>query len=90
MKVTYDPTKRTLTLQHRQFDFEHAPEVFGAVHYTREDTRKDYGETRYVTTGQLRGVLVVVVWTPRGAKYHIISMRKANEKEKKVYRNSLD
>jgi uncharacterized DUF497 family protein len=35
--------------------------------------------------GFLRGRMVVVVWTPRGEARHIISMRKANDREKARY-----
>jgi uncharacterized DUF497 family protein len=34
--------------------------------------------------------LVVVVWTPRGEVRRIISMRKANEREKALYTRYLD
>jgi hypothetical protein len=34
--------------------------------------------------------MVALVWTPRGEGRHIISMRKANEREKKVYEAELD
>lgn len=33
---------------------------------TEEDTRRDYGEDRFVSAGYLRNRMVVVVWTPRG------------------------
>ncbi len=49
--------------------------------FERVDDRFDYGETRYITIGLLRGRMVVLVWTPRGAARHIISMRKANDRE---------
>jgi uncharacterized DUF497 family protein len=34
--------------------------------------------------------LVVVIWTPRGEVRRIISMRKANEREKSFYAQYLD
>jgi uncharacterized DUF497 family protein len=46
------------------------------------DERFDYGETRIVTVGHLRGRMVVVVWTQRGEARHVIPMRKANDREK--------
>ena len=42
MKISYDPNKRALTLMHRNLDFERAPDIFAGLHYTKEDTRKDY------------------------------------------------
>jgi len=40
------------------------------------DDRRDYGETRWLTYGLLRGRMVAVVWTARGDCRHVISMRK--------------
>ena len=50
-----------------------------------EDDRQDYSEDRFMTIGFLDAVMVVLVWTPRGGAYRIISMRKANERERALY-----
>ena len=90
MKVTYDPAKRQKTIEERGLDFEDAPLVFAGKHFTREDDRKDYGEERLITAGLLRERMVVMVWTPREADArHIISMRKANEREQIQYAQHL-
>jgi uncharacterized DUF497 family protein len=44
---------------------------------TAEDDRHDYGETRYETLGLLN-------------ERHVISMRKANEREKRRYDAQLE
>jgi uncharacterized DUF497 family protein len=67
-----------------------AAEVFDGATATVRDERKDYGETRFVTTGRLDNRIVVIVWTPRGNARRIISMRKANEREIKKYAATLD
>lgn len=86
MKITCDPAKRAWTLEHRGLDFDDAPIVFAGVTVTNPDNRKDYGEDRYVTAGLLDGRMVVLVWTPRGEDTrHMISMRKANEREQEKY-----
>ena len=89
MKISYDPAKRDKTLAERQLDFIRAPEVFTGEQYTRQDKRKDYGEPRFITIGTLDGRMVVLVWTPRGNARHIISLRKANEREQVRYRTCL-
>ncbi len=89
MKITFDPAKRERTLVERGVDFREAEVVFGGLTYTAEDDRWDYGEPRYVTYGILRQQMMVVVWTPRGADRHIISMRKANKREKARHQASL-
>ena len=47
-----------------------------------EDLRKDYGERRFICYGLLKGRMVVVGYTPRGADRHVFSMRTANGREK--------
>jgi len=81
MKITFDPAKRDKTLTERGIDFADAADVFIGPTLDRPDDRFDYGETRIVTVGHLRGRMMVIVWTPRGDARHIISMRKANDRE---------
>src|SRR6187455_3402610 len=50
---------------------------------------RDYGEARVITIGLLRSRMVVLVWTPRGDVRHVMSMSKANEREKTRYRGKL-
>lgn len=85
MKISYDPDKRTLTLENRALDFEDAGKVFARLHFTVRDDRFDYGEERYLTLGPLHDRLVVLVQTPRGESRRIISMRHANDREKARY-----
>jgi len=90
MGITYDPEKRTLILESRDLDFDDAVQIFAGTALTVEDDRKDYGETRYLTLGMLGERLVAVVWTPRREGRHIITMWKANERERKRYEASLE
>ena len=85
MRISYDPAKRAKTLDERGLDFEDAPLIFADTVYEAPDDRFDYGELRVITVGYMRGRLAVMVWTPRGDARHIISMRKANDREKARY-----
>jgi uncharacterized DUF497 family protein len=85
MAITYDPAKRDWTLWERGLDFDDAEKVFAGRVFEQKDDRRDYGEIRIVTVGHLQKRMVVIVWTPRGNVRHIISMRKANEREKTRY-----
>jgi uncharacterized DUF497 family protein len=89
MKITFDPAKREKTLAERNLDFADAALVFAGLNYTFEDDRFDYGERRYITVGLLRARMVILVWTPRGSGRHIISFRKANDRETKKYKSRL-
>ncbi|HEY2247682.1 MAG TPA: BrnT family toxin [Bradyrhizobium sp.] len=90
MKITCDPVKRAITLAERGLDFEDAAEVFRSDTLDFPDDRRDYGETRVITVGHLRSRMVIVVWTPRGSARHVISMRKANDREKARFGKRLE
>jgi len=62
-----------------------AGEVLEGVTLTVTDDRRDYGEERFISTGFLDGEMVVLVWTPRSGVCRIISLRKANERERTLY-----
>ncbi len=89
MAITYDPAKRAWTLVERGLDFEKAANVFAGVTRTLQDDRQNYGEPRFQTYGMLGHRLVMIVWTPRGADRHVISMRKCNAREKARYQARL-
>jgi uncharacterized DUF497 family protein len=85
MKLSWDEAKRRATLDERGLDFASAAELFAGDELTGEDVRFAYGERRFVSFGFVRTRLCAVVWTPRDGGRHIISMRKANEREKKWF-----
>jgi uncharacterized DUF497 family protein len=89
MRITFDPDKRDWTLRERGLDFEEAALVFDGLAIDIPDLRRDYGEPRIITVGHLRGRMVVIVWTPRGDARHVMSMRKANDREQKAYRGQI-
>ena len=62
-----------------------ADEVLAGTTLTVEDYRQDYREDRFMTIGFLDATMVVLVWTPRDGAHRIISMRKANERERTLY-----
>jgi len=90
MKITFDPAKSARTLQERGLDFADAEEVFAGLTLDFEDDRFDYGEVRIITVGHLQGRMVIVVWTPRNDARHVISMRKANDREKARFGQQLE
>ena len=90
MDLEFDPEKRDKTLRERGLDFARAAEIFDGTHFTGQGTRLDYEEDRFITVGWLDSRLVVLVWTPRGEVRRIISMRKANDREKTLYSRHLE
>lgn len=83
--VEFDPAKREATLESRGLDMADAGDVLAGDTITIEDDRRDYGEPRYISIGHLKGRMVIVAWTPRDDAWRIISMRKANDREKERY-----
>lgn len=87
--IVFDPVKRAVTLAERGLDFADAGQVFEGELIEEVDGRFDYGEERLITVGFLDGTMVVVVWTWRGDARRIISMRQANERERRRYGKQL-
>ena len=84
-KIECDPAKRLQTLEARDLDFESITDVFDSFYLVRTDDRADYGEVRYIMLGALGDRPVVCVWTPRGDAVRVISMRIADDDERKIY-----
>lgn len=79
--LSFDRAKRDRTRADRGLDFADAGLVFAGVTLEFDDTRRDYGERRVVCDGRLEGRMVVIVYVPRALARHVVSMRKANERE---------
>ncbi len=90
MLIEFDSQKHAQTLANRGLDFNDAVLIFSESHYTLEDLREAYGEQRFITIGWLSTQMVMLVWTPRGAVRRIISMRKCNERENRLYETYLN
>jgi uncharacterized DUF497 family protein len=87
--IVWEDAKNRANRERHGLAFEDVRLVFESPTVTFVDDRRDHGEIRYVTLGLLAGRVVVVVHTPRGDTTRIISMRKANEREKAIYRQRL-
>ena len=87
--LTYDEAKRETNIRIHGFDFIGSDAVFAGFTITREDGRDAYGEMRLQTLGLWNGVVVFVVHTPRGDSDHILSIRKAEKHEERIYWNSI-
>ena len=85
MLAEWNQNKNLLNFEKHGLNFEDAELVFSGKTVTFLDDRYEYGEERFVTLGELIGRIVVIVHTQRGYAVRIISMRKANEREKKIY-----
>ena len=89
MFIAFDHVNRDKTLAERGLDFADAWQVFAGPTLELPDKRKNYGEQRTICYGVLNNRMVVVIYTQRGSYRRIISMRKANEREKSRIAPSL-
>jgi uncharacterized DUF497 family protein len=85
MEFEWDEEKRLSNIEKHGFDFRDVEILFdGRPTYTQESPRG--GEDRYLTTADFVGRLMTVVWTARGNKIRIISVRRARDAEERNYR----
>ena len=64
--------------------------MFDGVRIEWEDKRKDYGEIRTGTRGEIEGRIFLATFTRRGDAIRIISFRKANGRETRRLRERGD
>lgn len=83
--MTFDPAKNERNIHERNLPFESAAEFDFANALVQTHTRQEYGETRYVALGNLRGRLHVLCFTETPDGIHVISFRKANDREVRIY-----
>jgi len=89
-RFEWDEAKRKANIAKHGIDFLDVPEMFGSLMLVGTDSRKDYGETRKVGFGFIRGRLMAVAFTERDPNsIRIISARKANTREEAYYQETI-
>lgn len=88
MNFTCNPAKNETNIRERGLPLLVARVMFNPAMRVREDTRKVYLERRFIGYNTVAGRLMVVVFcTPADNHVHIISFRKANDREKRKFEN---
>lgn len=85
MAISFDAAKNERNIATRGISFECAAAFEWDRALVAEDMRKDYGERRFQALGVIDGRLHVLVFTPRAGRTHVISLRKANKREVRLY-----
>ena len=83
MRITFDSSKNERNIRERDLPFELAAEFEFETARIHVDSRREYGETRYVALGNLQGRLHVLCFTETPDGIRVISFRKANDREVK-------
>lgn len=89
MKFEWDKNKNEKNITRHGIDFQDAHLIFQRPILIKADTRKDYGETRLIGLGLLFDVEIVIVFTKRSNSIRVISIRRANKNERKVYQEKF-
>jgi hypothetical protein len=94
MRFTWDQDKSDANYREHGFDFAFASLIFDGPILMVEDTRRDYGEHRFVAIGLADELHFTLLFTDRPGSKHditrrIISARRSNRKERKLYDQSL-
>ncbi len=89
MKLDWSEEKRKSNLSKHGLDFKDAVYVLLGTTVSFQDERCHYGEERWIVYGMLADVFVNVVYTVRKDKIRIISMRKANSRERRKYEQKV-
>lgn len=86
MEFEWDESKNKANLRKHGISFEEAKIVFDNPRLSWQDRRRYYGEKRIISLGLLEDeVVATVVYVNRNNKVRLISIRKANRKERRRY-----
>ena len=89
MEIEFDEAKSAKNERERGLPFALAILLFAGARLEWEDRRKDYGEDRVNALGEIEGRVFFATYTKRGEIIRIISFRKANAREIRLYRAAL-
>jgi uncharacterized DUF497 family protein len=85
MDFEWDEAKRRANILKHGVDFVDAIAMFSGRLIETEDRRRDYGERRFIASGELAGEIIRVVYTWRGDRCRIINARRARRDERRAY-----
>ncbi len=85
MDYEWDENKRDANIGRHGVDFALIRDFDWETALIAPDTRRDYGETRFIAVGAIGDQLHVCAFTDRQGRRRIISLRKANRREIRMY-----
>jgi uncharacterized DUF497 family protein len=89
MPISYNALKNETNIRKRGRSFEAVRDLDMTKALITEDIRKTYEERRFQVLGLIEDRVHMVVFTPRGGKMHVISLRKANPRKINIYEQAL-
>ena len=88
IQYEWDSAKAAVNLDKHGVSFERILELEWPRAIVFEDRRQPYGERRFIAYAPIGERLYVVVYSPRGLRRRIISLRKANAREVVRYQDA--
>ncbi len=85
MRFSYDPAKSERNIAERGLAFDLAEAFDWSSALIVEDLRRDYAERRFQALGFIGEHLHMLVFSPRDGAVHVISLRRANKRERSRY-----
>lgn len=82
----WDDAKSESNRIERDLPFDLAIKMFDGQTLEQLDARRDYQEVRVQAIGTVGSLILLCVYTDRGAVRRIISLRPANRRERDAYR----
>ena len=90
VRIEFDPAKNARNIAGRGISFERAEDFEWETAVIIRDSRRDYKETRFRAMGMIGERLHAMVFTPRGDGIRVISLRKANRREERMYAETAE
>lgn len=81
----WDEDKRVTNLAKHHIDFNMVVDFDWSVAVVEPDLRYNYGEERFRAFGRINGICHAMIFTFRGSKVRVISLRPMHDKEIKRY-----
>jgi uncharacterized DUF497 family protein len=85
MAIVFDPAKSARNVESRGLSFDLVEQLDWENAMAFPDERHDYGEERAKVLAKLNGVLHVTIVTTRDDDMRVISFRRANRTERRLY-----
>jgi len=85
MRITFDPAKNERNIAERGLSFDLVADLEWDTALAEQDTRREYGERRLRVLALLGDRLHAAVITYWNEAVHVISFRKANDREVRRY-----
>jgi uncharacterized DUF497 family protein len=85
MQIEFDSEKDRINRDKHGISLAAAAEMDMTTAQIIPDLRRDYGEARSWAVGPIGGRLHILTFTMRGDVLRAISLRKANQRERKLY-----